>query len=312
MVKRILDTYPDASCEYWNLSRNPEDGRWLNTIKIPRVIVRNDFYDPRGQGAWNPIFQYYSKPQFSDHLFVKLDDDIVFLEAKRFGKFVKAIEKFPGAVMSPIVMNNGASAPLEPGLWRKFQSLDIPLLDVHLDNRFAEMAHRYFFDHWKEMLGTPIEFVPTEDWLSINMIGYDWQTGCEITRRLGAPSPSILAGRKFSARTPMGDEAVVNTLPRVVMRGFLAGHLMYSPQAASEDQLDEWRRRYAEIGAEYLGSEEFDQDYPLPGLSPVSCAQRGDNYAPLKSQLVDKWGRNNWRVRMLGGSNDPLTGRVST
>jgi hypothetical protein len=189
---------------------------------------------------------------------MKIDDDVAFLEAKRFGKFVKAIDKFPGAVLSAFTVNNGASARLEPGLWKKFQTLKIPLLDVHLNNEFAEMAHQYFFDHWKEMLGAPIEFVPTEDWLSINAIGFDWETMCAITTKLDAPSPQTLAVRNFSPESPMGDEGVVNTLPRIVMRGFLAGHLMYRPQAASAEQLAGWRAQYARIGVEYMESDEFD------------------------------------------------------
>src|SRR6202008_4125622 len=109
---------------------------------------------------------YYAQLQFKDTLFVKIDDDIVFLETARFGKFVEAIDRHRGGPIVANIINNGACTPVNPGIWKGFQDLNMPLLDVHIGREFPEMAHGYFFDHHDEVLNQPIELVPTEDWLS--------------------------------------------------------------------------------------------------------------------------------------------------
>ncbi len=154
------------------------------------------------------------------------------------------------------------------------------------------MAHNYFFDH-PDMLNQPVELIPTEDWLSINLIGYDWETGRHITNRLGMrPQTQMIADRKTQFHAPMGDEAIANTLPRIVMKGFLAGHLGFAPQDLTDEQEAVWRARYAEIGRRYLASGPRESSETLPGLSPVSRA-----YADARDRRRARWGAHDWRAR---------------
>jgi len=128
------------------------------------------------------------------------------------------------------------------------------LLDVHLSGEYAVMSHTYMFKHWREMVGQPVKLIKTRDWLSINTIGYDWRTVREIARRIGTPSPGVIAGRSFTPRIKIGDEGMVNMLPRLIFQGFLTAHLSFGPQDAhlTDAQLSLWRKRYAAIGQQYL------------------------------------------------------------
>jgi hypothetical protein len=314
LVRRILDEHPNVDYHVWNFARNDSDREYLKTIHGDRITVFNGtgeglrttvgglvlspdgFASPAptgvgvqfGAGEHNAAYNYYSQPEFRDHLFVKLDDDIVFLETGRFGKFVDAINTHRGRTVVANIINNGACTPVEPGIWEGFLKLGMPLLDIHVGGEFPEMAHNYFFDHYTEILGQPIKLIPSEDWLSINMVGYDWPTLGHVLATIGQPHPSHLAGRPMDGWGEVfGDEGTFQLRPRIIMKGFTAAHLAYGPQIQSEAQLTRWRDNYRRIGTHYLDSEmsrtREGEDH-LPDLSGVSCG-----YVGVRLQGTDDW-----------------------
>lgn len=318
-IRRILDTHPNAEYHVWYQPRNSIDKAYVNSIAGERITVRREFSDiPPGANpdAFMTIFRHYSQSEYQDCLFVKLDDDIVFIQTERFGSFLKAIETHPDYVMSANIVNNGACTPLEPRLWLQFKKMNLPLLNVHESNEFQAAAHQYFFRHSVKMLNQPIKLVPTEDWLSINFMGYDWQMGCQIVSKLGTMHPPFIAGREYRRPMVMRDEGRVNMLPRIIMRGFLAAHLTFAPQNATEEQLVRWRDSYRQLGERYLNSvPKCDDPEELPGLSPVS--HRQGSYTPSQLAVVaatnaaaERWGPNNWRARAFR-ENDPTAGRYT-
>lgn len=255
-IHRILNDHPETQCHLWNLARRPEDNEYLRTLHLrhdqERLIVINDFHGPDPWKRMGDVYRHYTDDQYRDSLFVKMDDDVVFIESERFGEFVKSIDTNRNSVISAKVINNGACTLLEPGLRGEFESLGIPLLDAHLSAEYAEMSHRYLFNHWTELVGQQPQLIPTPEWLSINLIGYDWAMGKRIAQTIGTPSPRHIAGREFRRIDRMGDEGVVNTLPRTVCQGFLAAHLSFGPQKLPDTTWDELRALYAEVGAQYL------------------------------------------------------------
>jgi hypothetical protein len=306
MVRRILDENPNVEYHVWNLTGNKDDNAYVRDIVGERITVVNDLHGRGGPSAFKAVYRHYAQSEYEDCLFVKLDDDIVFLQTARFGAFIAAIDAHRGYVVSAHIVNNGACAPLEPALWEGFTSLAVPLLDIHKQNQYAEIAHDYFFEHHQELLDQPVELIPTEDWLSINTVGYDWSIAREIAARLGkVPHPSFIAGRNFPAPWGLMDEGMVNLLPRMIMRGFVACHLTFGPQHCTGDQCDRWRERYAEVGRQYLAGryENLSIDH-LPGLSPVSCMYRG---APRIGWGVDMAERGGHVL--ASGENNPCAGR---
>jgi hypothetical protein len=251
LIRRILDENPDARWDVWNLARNQLDAIYLQSLAGPRIRVINDFW--RGR-AYEAVYRHYADPDYAGTVFVKADDDILFMQTERYGEFVAAIEANPDTVVSALTINNGASTRAEPGLWRRYKTLGIPLLEVHTDVRFAEMAHGYFFENSAKILAQPVKLVDTEDWVSINMVGFGHAVMAAMAPQLGSPSPSPIAGRDFTATDRLGDEGALNLFPRKILKGFTAAHLGFGPQQPSLDQFDRWRADYARIGANYLAA----------------------------------------------------------
>jgi len=258
MVKRMLALYPEMQFHVWNLARNEDDAEWVKDCddNHPRITVLNQFYgDGEPWSHFNDVYRHYANPEFRDTIFLKLDDDDVFIEADRIPEFVAMVRERPDRIISAQVVNNGASTMTHPGLVEEWKALRIPLLNVHLKPSYAEACHEYFFDNWMRMVDQPIKLIDTKDWLSINAIGYGWEMGCQIAGLLDTRPPRHIAGRLFNPhRHHVGDEGAVNMLPRAIMQGFTVCHLYFGPQAKqmTDERLTQLRKAYAVIGQEYL------------------------------------------------------------
>lgn len=247
-VYRILADHPQVEWHIWNLARSPEDAEYLNTLASGRILVRNDFYGQRD--GFNRVFMTYAHWRYTDAHFVKLDDDVVFIQTERFGKFLTAIN--PESVISANVINNGACTASDQNFDYDRLVRNIPLLDVHMSARYAKAVHAYFMEDQDRLLAEPLELVPTEDWLSINLIGYTYSTAVEIASKVGRCGPMHIAGRHYLPSNTLGDEGMVNTLPRQIMRGFLAVHLSFGSQDLHDKDWRMLRAQYRTIGQRYL------------------------------------------------------------
>lgn len=249
-IRRILAENPDVQFDLWNLARTSDDSAYLKTIAEPRINVLNTFAGPFAFRSLNKVWQHYADPRFRDHLFVKMDDDVVFIQTERFGEFVAAVGD--GRILTAEVVNNGACTAFMPELWQSFLGLDIPLLDVHQSNEYARLAHEFMFDNWRDLISRPTGLADVETWLSINFIGMDWQMLGEVNQQIGRPSPRRIADREWRRGSRIGDEGAANMFPRAVMTGFTTAHLGFGPQKLIARQESEWCRNYAAISREHL------------------------------------------------------------
>lgn len=251
LIRRILDENPQVQCDIWNLARDHADGEYLKTIAGDRITVINT-YAP-GTRRMYKVWQHYTQPRYQNHLFVKMDDDDVFIQTDKFGEFVDAIEANPDKVLSAEVVNNGACTPFLPQVWQDFLSLDIPLLDVHESNEYAQISHRFMTENWRALVTRPIgDATDIETWLSINFIGLDWTMLRRLSSYIGCRAPQWIADREWGPRARIGDEGAANMLPCAVLPGFTVAHLGFGPQNLTEAQEDSWRGDYAAIGKQYL------------------------------------------------------------
>lgn len=277
-IRRILASHSQTEYHIWDLARHDADHRWLQTIKGDRITVRTDFYG-HGTSGFNEVLKHYTADEYEDCLFVKLDDDVVFLDADRFDAFIAAIDANRHGIISAKVINNGACTPLEPALYDKLREIpyevryrgvyrpqaeSLPLSQVHRSRTFAQACHEYFFRNWRQLCRQPIELVPTKDWLSINVIGYDWAMGCNIWGLLGRQYFRTDYDEIGTTNVPeeitegnLGDEGVVNLLPRAILNGFIACHHSFGPQAArlTNALSFDWHNKYANVSAHYCASE---------------------------------------------------------
>jgi len=253
-LERILAENSDVHVDIWNLARTPEDDAYIRALPTSdRMSIRNDFHSSCPWTGFDNVYRWYANQyEYATTLFVKLDDDVLFLQTDRFREFCDIATVNPGAVTSALTINNGASTAREPALRAAFEQLGIPLLDVHESNAYAELAHSYMFEHWRTIIGNPLAAAPTGDWLSINCIAFNHHVMRTIADTVGKPSPRFIAGRDCRQWPDIGDEGVANTLPRIIVNGFLAAHLSYGPQKMTDEQANLWRKRYGEIAREYL------------------------------------------------------------
>lgn len=252
LIRQILDQNPHVTFHLWNLARLHADSEYIRTIGGDRIKVFNQW---SGMGAIRNmprVWHHYTNPAFRDSLFVKMDDDVVFVQTEKFDSFVGAIESNPGKILSAEVVNNGACTQFMSKLWDGFLQLGVPLLDVHESNEYARLAHQFMFDEWRQLVNRSIGLVDVNTWLSINLIGMDWQTLRQMEAKIGGRSPLRIADRDIRPGSRVGDEGAANMLDRAVLRGFTAAHLGFGPQKLTEDQECEWRESYRQISQQYL------------------------------------------------------------
>lgn len=309
LVQRILKENPDAEYHLWNFARNDADREYIKTITGERVTVWNGegagFASPTptevdaqvrqfGANEHNAAYTHYAKPDFEGCQFIKIDDDICFLETARFPQFAAAITAYPDAVIIADTINNCCCTRTHPKLWEQFLTLDIPVDDVYRSQQYADMAHTYLFENVAGILDQPARLVHTEDWTEINAVGYSHQVMRHCLENIGTPHPPVLAGRSMAPRPVrrgprlvvrefpwgemFGDEGTFQLLPRYIMKGFTAGHLSFGAQG--EELLPQWREGYRHLAEVYL---KYEFPYPddLPELSEEAfCGKRDQGLWP--------------------------------
>jgi hypothetical protein len=255
-IRRILADNADAEYHLWNLTRTDEDDQYLRAIRGERITVVNDFYGGDPWLRFVDVYRHYAAERFANRLFVKIDDDVVFIEVNRFSEFIAAVAANGQSVLSAKVINNAACTPADPILAAEVDALGLSPLQQHKSAAFAEISHSYFVQHWPQILEQRPALVPIDNWLSINMIGYTWDMGKTVAAVMGSRAPARIAGRRFNPLSRLGDEAAINTVPRLICRGLVASHLTFGPQNAdlTDLTLGRWREQYRAIADRYLES----------------------------------------------------------
>lgn len=299
-IKRILDENPNIEYHLWDLARNPQDSAWLRTVKHTRLTVRTEYAGERPWERFKDVYHHYSTPEYADTLFIKLDDDIVFIETRRINTLIDAATENPDSIISAKVINNGACTRTEPDLWHAYTDLRLRLLDVHVSPKYARLCHQYFIDNWTTLIEQPQITLDCNDWLSINCIAYNHTLAQRIHELLDQPSPRTIAGRSYNpSRHRIGDEGACNMLPRKIVQGFLACHLYFGPQAnkMSDNELDTLRTQYKRIGQLYLDNK---HEQPVEHDTITVCIpwRHTDSRKAAFDRCIDYW-HNQHQFRVI-------------
>lgn len=274
-IARLLDLYPNATFEAWNLTRNESDNAYVRGLgaKHERVMVRNDLWPgdndwpigcrkklkrPKWCGCkdcrpapYEAVYAWYAeRPAYSNAVFMKVDDDLLWLQTGTYAHVLEELAEHPHAVISACVVNNVVSAKHTPELRELIEGKFSPATErdwfmLHVDPEFARVSHDWLLDRGGSVDGPreSVRALPGER-PSINCISFTWPTMVRMAKVMGDP----LFRR-------MGDEGTVcqNFLPRIVT-SFQAAHLQFGPQRLGlpESEWDAIRQRYAEFGKEYL------------------------------------------------------------
>ncbi|MDT5304288.1 MAG: hypothetical protein QOG79_8015 [Mycobacterium sp.] len=115
-VRSILAKHTELEYHVWNLARNSDDDHYVRGIEGERITVVNDLYGGDPWRCFADVYRYYAARRFSDRLFVKIDDDVVFVEANQFASFIAAATGNRQSVISATVINNAACTAVDPQL----------------------------------------------------------------------------------------------------------------------------------------------------------------------------------------------------
>lgn len=254
-VEALLDQNPGSVLHLWDLTRNPVDQVYVRewAASDDRIAYMNQFHPghpircigPRRRGhprcqcvihkpPYEQPYRWYRDNAAlydADTVFVKFDDDVIWMGVEHFPEVLIFLNARPNAVASANVTNNAVCAKYEPrfrdDVMRHFGIVGThPLHDrdwwaLHTSPAFAVLAHQwlneYLLSPANPRFGRPVRTRPGER-VSINFIAMKFPTLCRV------------AGMMCDGR--LGDEGAVDSLLPWIIPNFRVAHLTFGPQEA--------------------------------------------------------------------------------
>lgn len=282
-LHRILDDNQDAELHLWDLTRRASDATYLRWVSAGcpeslarRIKIMDNLHPghpircaypgrvtrPRGhrpcrclihKPPYEKPYEWYAANGQPDTIYVKVDDDVLFLETERFNHLIDPLRLHPNRIISASVVNNAVCAKYLPEMVTariaNYFSVGDPRKptndkrwwELHTMPEFARYMHEWFLDECLlevDALPTYVRTRPGEA-VSINCIAFT-----QATMKRLAP---MMNDR-------LGDEGAVDRLLPWICTSFRAAHLTFGPQDAgmSQSDLDKIRLRYEDLGKAYL------------------------------------------------------------
>lgn len=276
----LLRAHPTAELHLWDLTRDPADQRYLRGLEGAhdgRVRVMGDLHPghpidclypngypdgkrPRGwrvckcmkhKPPYEKPYRYYAnRDEYHNAVFVKIDDDVLFLETDTFSHLIGPLVSHPNRIMSANVINNSVCAKYADDAFRfqdKFGVGDPALVEndrawwgLHEDPEFASFSHAEFLNRFER--GWRPSYVRTRpgEAVSINCIAMTHRTLCRVAGMMN---------------NRLGDEGAVDRMLPWIVKSFRVAHLAFGPQeqAMSPILLGAIRESYTQLRKEYLG-----------------------------------------------------------
>ena len=273
-IFRLLNQYEFMQWHLWDFSRNREDHLYLRSLakEHPRVVLFDDTYQGDNSqtfcekeigkrcdcvscrpGNWSIPYLRYAAMQNKGIIFIKGDDDLVYIDTTKFSEFVKAIRWNRDIILSANVINNGVVASLDPIFREQLMSAGRLLPPGGgLKDWWAQCTSRDFFfiSHETFLAQLDDKKSVTDSFLSrpriaklpktrfsINMIGLSAKRLRLIARQL-----ELFPGRN--------DEEVISMNFKFgVHLGFRVAHFSFADQSAALSQTEREKilRTYREI-----------------------------------------------------------------
>jgi hypothetical protein len=160
-------------------------GIWKHASDGSKIKIIN--INSKGNDGYNNCYKYYCASDFSDAIFIKIDDDIIFCDSENIASFIKAVSQCSDlAIWSANVMNNGVCAYFqkEKGYFPD-HDLNFEYPPKGFGGTLWESAqlcgklHQYFIDNSTFILQKaraskePIE-LPQMDRLSTNFVAFKY------------------------------------------------------------------------------------------------------------------------------------------
>jgi hypothetical protein len=230
-VVAALESGIVSAYHVWDYARTEGDRRWLRDLprRHPAIQLFTPRPDPARYGAY---YRHYRRDQYRDTVFLKADDDVVYLQLDRLAELIafrRAHAEF--FLVSANLVNNGVCAYFQ----QQRGVVPASVMDLPYPARgycgtlweradLAERLHDYFLDLPQRFVVPGVDVAP--DRLSINCVAYlgadvdelrqvgeddEEELSVTIPRRLGRQNviyqPAVAAHLSFFSQEPGMDVA---------------------------------------------------------------------------------------------------------
>ena len=248
-ILNLLQKNPNIEYHLWNFSRNNDDNMYLqglvhlhNQIKLFNHLYEGD--NPNTicnkrvgvicsctkcrVGKWTEPYKYYSNLYYENTIFIKLDDDVIFISIDKINHYIETINKNPNKIISSNIINNGVCAfynekikkmVIDSNILKKNSSL-YQFWYLCTNKPFFNLSHNYFINEFNK------KTLPLEEKIicidrtrfSINTIGFTYNIMCKISDLL-------------TNKVGMNDEGVIShNFDIIICNSFVNVHFHFSDQ----------------------------------------------------------------------------------
>ena len=211
------------------------------------------FMDPCVRG-WSSYYEWYVSQEYSSDIIFKSDDDVVFLDLRKFSKYIDFINLSDYDLVFANIINNGVSAYFQQNkldlIPKSLMRLEYPIGGecgtLWEDGSKAENLHNYFIDNYLDIINKDLsnKFYKIDTRFSINFFGYKGKNWHRI-KVLGS-----------------GDDEYNLTVEGVKKKGFvnmfyadfIVSHLSFWKQEATGINNQALRERYNKLADEFISS----------------------------------------------------------
>jgi hypothetical protein len=124
----------------------------------PKNMSSFKMIDPETKLGWSSYYNFYTQEKFNDHILIKADDDIVFIDTKNFKDFITTRKQNPEVLLVfPNIINNGVAASYQQGLELIPKSIGIFPYDTFEGNLWESASlcsalHYYFISEHQSFI----------------------------------------------------------------------------------------------------------------------------------------------------------------
>jgi hypothetical protein len=283
---RILDKNPNYELHLWNFSRNSNDHQYLQGLPLAadQIKLFNDYYEGDNQvkdcikspsvlcgcvrcrpGKWTEPYKFYANSSDYDEstVFLKLDDDIIFIDENGLNNFIASARGDRSHVYSANVINNGVCSFYDKSI-RKI--IDDRGLGKALNlNKSMGMIKRIFFrkkrlQNWWLLCTSKAYFNLSHDYFIDNIKKIISQREFSVSRTfksrfsinaLAISKENIIKiSKMLSNEVSLNDEQIISHGFNIkIFHGFICSHLHFADQRAaiSDSEEDYYLSKYNNI-----------------------------------------------------------------